>query len=331
MRCMTHPPRAHRITRDLGWRAAVNESDSPCARRRTVLYRGRPRVPANPGLPRGIPLAHLEVSPCVCWRRGSTLGRRPEATSLSWATSSGRRRAGRVGGPAISGALLVAARAGHAAFQAAIPGFLSTALGSFKWLQVLRSQFWSFVEVTNRVSSIGRFSMNSSRSWLRHGRARFGTRLAGRVRLLARAEGAAGPPCPGAPVARSRRATAAAQPPAEAPSDAPQAQGNEPAIYFDFDSYTAALRRALDVLQKVAGTLQGQDTPPCEIDGNCDELGTTEYNLALGEERAKAAKSYLRAPGRPQRQGPGRSATAPSGPSTRVTTTTRTPRTAATI
>jgi peptidoglycan-associated lipoprotein len=80
------------------------------------------------------------------------------------------------------------------------------------------------------------------------------------------------------------------EPPAEAPSEAPQAS-NEPAIYFDFDSYT--LRSdAHSVLQKVASTLKARNAG-LEIDGNCDELGTIEYNLALGEERAKAAKSYL--------------------------------------
>jgi peptidoglycan-associated lipoprotein len=78
-------------------------------------------------------------------------------------------------------------------------------------------------------------------------------------------------------------------PPAEAP--APPQDTTEPAIYFDFDSYT--LRSdAHSVLQKVAGTLKARNAA-LEIDGNCDELGTIEYNLALGEERAKAAKSYL--------------------------------------
>ena len=79
-------------------------------------------------------------------------------------------------------------------------------------------------------------------------------------------------------------------PQVEAPSEAPQAS-NEPAIYFDFDSY--ALRSdAHSVLQKVASTLKAKNAA-LEIAGNCDELGTIEYNLALGEERAKAAKSYL--------------------------------------
>jgi|SRR6185312_2935243 peptidoglycan-associated lipoprotein len=79
-------------------------------------------------------------------------------------------------------------------------------------------------------------------------------------------------------------------PPAEAP--APPQDTVEPAIYFDFDSYT--LRSdAHGTLQKIADQVRGAHNARLEIDGNCDELGTTEYNMALGEERAKAAKTYL--------------------------------------
>lgn len=82
--------------------------------------------------------------------------------------------------------------------------------------------------------------------------------------------------------------------------DGPASPG-EPAVYFDFDS--AQLRpedRA--VLQRVAdnfrehGTARASQTRSASqirIEGNCDDLGTTEYNLALGEHRARAAKDYL--------------------------------------
>ena len=64
------------------------------------------------------------------------------------------------------------------------------------------------------------------------------------------------------------------------------------AIFFDFDS--ALLRdEARPVLQKVASDLREKDKEPLEVDGNCDELGTIEYNLALGDHRARAAKEYL--------------------------------------
>ena len=64
------------------------------------------------------------------------------------------------------------------------------------------------------------------------------------------------------------------------------------------------------------------------IEGHCDERGTAEYNLALGEKRALAAKTYLVSLGVPaDRSAP--SATARSFPSIRDTTKARGRRTAA--
>ena len=58
------------------------------------------------------------------------------------------------------------------------------------------------------------------------------------------------------------------------------------AIFFDFDS--ALLRDdARPVLQNVASDLRGKNKEALEVDGNCDELGTIEYNLALGDHRAR--------------------------------------------
>jgi outer membrane protein OmpA-like peptidoglycan-associated protein len=79
-----------------------------------------------------------------------------------------------------------------------------------------------------------------------------------------------------------------------APEPAPQmaTKDKERAIFFDFDS--ALLRDdARPVLQKVASDVRGKDKEALEVDGNCDELGTVEYNLALGDHRARAAKEYL--------------------------------------
>lgn len=72
--------------------------------------------------------------------------------------------------------------------------------------------------------------------------------------------------------------------------DAPKRKEDD-AIFFDFDS---ALVRddARPVLQKVADALR-QQPAGLQIEGNCDEVGTVEYNLALGEQRARAAKEYL--------------------------------------
>ena len=94
-----------------------------------------------------------------------------------------------------------------------------------------------------------------------------------------------------APVASAPRVTRPAPPSEVAQNDTPR--DNEPAIYFDFDS--SLLRpESHDVLQKVAASLRGSShASKLRIEGNCDELGTTEYNMALGEERARAAQSYL--------------------------------------
>ena len=63
------------------------------------------------------------------------------------------------------------------------------------------------------------------------------------------------------------------------------------AIYFDFDS--ALLRQdAHPTLQEV-GKLLAHSHKKVRIEGNCDERGTTEYNLALGDRRAREAEKYL--------------------------------------
>jgi len=63
-------------------------------------------------------------------------------------------------------------------------------------------------------------------------------------------------------------------------------------IYFDFDRY--AIRPDMrDRMEYNAKVLQDNRDIKVEIQGNCDERGTNEYNLALGEKRANAAKDYL--------------------------------------
>jgi peptidoglycan-associated lipoprotein len=62
--------------------------------------------------------------------------------------------------------------------------------------------------------------------------------------------------------------------------------------FFDYDSseLTAAGRAALD---EDAATLKRNTSWAITIEGHCDERGTAEYNLALGERRAVAARTYL--------------------------------------
>ena len=67
-------------------------------------------------------------------------------------------------------------------------------------------------------------------------------------------------------------------------------------IYFDYDK--AELKsEAQDILTKKAAFLQANPDYNVKIEGNCDERGTTEYNLALGERRATAASKFINALG----------------------------------
>ena len=63
-------------------------------------------------------------------------------------------------------------------------------------------------------------------------------------------------------------------------------------INFDFDQYQ--IREDMKpVLQANADWLLKFSTVQVLIEGHCDERGTIEYNIALGEKRAEAAKNYL--------------------------------------
>ena len=71
-----------------------------------------------------------------------------------------------------------------------------------------------------------------------------------------------------------------------------QAEGALMPIYFDYDksSLTPDAKKNLD---KTGAWLSKKSTVNIRIEGNCDERGTNEYNMALGERRANSAKEYL--------------------------------------
>ena len=62
--------------------------------------------------------------------------------------------------------------------------------------------------------------------------------------------------------------------------------------FFEFDSYNLT-SEARSTLQANAAWLKANPAINVEIEGHCDERGTTEYNLALGAKRARAAMDYL--------------------------------------
>jgi len=63
-------------------------------------------------------------------------------------------------------------------------------------------------------------------------------------------------------------------------------------IYFDFDKYD--LRPdAITTLGKIASFMQEHNTVRLLAEGFCDERGSSDYNMGLGENRARAVKKYL--------------------------------------
>jgi peptidoglycan-associated lipoprotein len=108
------------------------------------------------------------------------------------------------------------------------------------------------------------------------------------------------PPAPVTPPAPPAAPPVAAAPPAPAPAPAPPRP--EPAefksvpelrdVFFDFDRYDV---RAGDkgTLDENAKWLKSNQGALLLIEGHADERGTNEYNLALGERRAKATRDYL--------------------------------------
>ncbi|HET7788949.1 MAG TPA: OmpA family protein [Myxococcales bacterium] len=104
------------------------------------------------------------------------------------------------------------------------------------------------------------------------------------------------PPPPEAPPPTQQAAPAPAAPPPAAPepapAPAPQPLPQQVSIYFEFDSSTLSAD-SRSRLQSFYGEVRDRSDVRVRIEGNCDERGTSEYNLALGQRRADAAKKYL--------------------------------------
>jgi peptidoglycan-associated lipoprotein len=63
-------------------------------------------------------------------------------------------------------------------------------------------------------------------------------------------------------------------------------------VYFDFDRYEIE-DSAKPVLREIATWLINNSDGSVLIEGHCDDRGTNEYNLALGDRRASAVKNFL--------------------------------------
>lgn len=64
------------------------------------------------------------------------------------------------------------------------------------------------------------------------------------------------------------------------------------AVYFEYDSSQVASSER-SKLEAVAEYLRGSANVGLIVEGHCDERGSNEYNLALGERRAQAVRAYI--------------------------------------
>lgn len=63
-------------------------------------------------------------------------------------------------------------------------------------------------------------------------------------------------------------------------------------VYYEFDSIQLR-EEAQEILEKNAEWLKANPSVRVEVEGHCDDLGSSEYNLALGAMRAQVAKDFL--------------------------------------
>ena len=94
-----------------------------------------------------------------------------------------------------------------------------------------------------------------------------------------------GPPPPPAPAAPAPVVVPPAAP-------APAVPEKLEAIYFDFDKYVIK-PEGREAMKRNAEWLQLHPDKKVVVEGNCDERGTNEYNMALGQRRADAGAKYL--------------------------------------
>jgi peptidoglycan-associated lipoprotein len=127
---------------------------------------------------------------------------------------------------------------------------------------------------------------------------------------LAACSGAQPVPDTQANKAETKPAVAEAAKPAPAPDTNVQGQAElekamealrNVSVFFEFDSATLT-SEAKDKLSAVGTVLGKYPDLKVRIEGNCDERGSEQYNLALGQRRADAAKRYLTSMGAHDKQ-----------------------------
>lgn len=99
-----------------------------------------------------------------------------------------------------------------------------------------------------------------------------------------------------APVQQAARATPPKYPDAATRARIDELIGRIQDAYFDYDAHTLrndAITTLASDSKELAEILRQYPGYKLKIEGYCDERGSAEYNVALGDERAKAAKDYL--------------------------------------
>jgi len=96
-------------------------------------------------------------------------------------------------------------------------------------------------------------------------------------------------PAASAPVAAETTTT-------EAPANPDAALLATTVVYFDFDS-DAIKQESYEVLQAHSKYLAANPGSHVRLEGNCDERGTREYNMGLGERRGNSVAKFLRVNG----------------------------------
>jgi peptidoglycan-associated lipoprotein len=76
------------------------------------------------------------------------------------------------------------------------------------------------------------------------------------------------------------------------PSDCPPGGGKLLSVYFAFDRAVLTPESQAE-LTKNAACIRDNKFTAITVEGNCDDRGTVDYNLQLGQRRAEAAKKFL--------------------------------------
>ena len=106
-------------------------------------------------------------------------------------------------------------------------------------------------------------------------------------------EGCGKKPRPSTEVVKAEPSPPPSTPPGpEKPAEEPRVEVVLEDVFFDYDKHNLRTD-ALMTMERNASTLSSNSSVRVLLEGHCDERGTVEYNLALGDRRAQSAKNYL--------------------------------------